>query len=234
MFAFAFVMGMVAGAMILASILPNHLLLGDGRLQWEVLFTGVVALLAAVVTFRQLQRQIQQTQEIEQGRRDARLLAVRSVLPLTLSALVEYIESETAVLRAMKSRAPGQASAPVPGEVVEVLKEFVEFARQPQAEAVRQILSDIQIHAARMRRDMPRFIANHAVFTNVYLAGNLFRLVTTYAVASEMFRYARFETENVTQNPDYPQTEAAALQLDVFDDDDVMALVRDRFDIPNP
>jgi hypothetical protein len=88
--AFGFVMGGVSGC-VLEAALPSKLFLDpDGRLQWETLFTGVVAIVAALSTTRSLRPQIHQTQELADDRRRRRARAARATLPLALSQLAQY------------------------------------------------------------------------------------------------------------------------------------------------
>jgi hypothetical protein len=79
--AFGFVMGAVAGLMIctVAALNVRPLFLGnDGRLQWETLITGVVAVGAAWFTVDQLKRQIRQTGDLAERARQQRVKAARA------------------------------------------------------------------------------------------------------------------------------------------------------------
>jgi hypothetical protein len=201
--------------------------LSDWLYRWQTLVGSMIAVAAAIVGSLLLYQQIAQAREIERDRRASKLLAVRSVLPLTLSALIIYVQNETFILKEMKAKQVITRFTTLPENVVEVLKEFIEFAAQIEADVVRRILSDFQIHAARMRTDLPGYENHSAILLDTYLAGNIVRLVLTYARISDLFRYARFETERVSPNPTYDEMETAAVQLSVFDDGDVMKLIRE-------
>lgn len=67
------------------------LLLGDeGRIQWETLVAGLLALGAAVCTIRQIRSQIRLTSELAADQRLRRERAARAMLPLALSEFADY------------------------------------------------------------------------------------------------------------------------------------------------
>ena len=89
-------MGAVVAGVVISTIaaLDRPLFLGnDGRLQWETLFTGFAALVAAWFTVDHLKQQIRQTEDLAERARRQRVKAARAILPLALSQLTEYATS---------------------------------------------------------------------------------------------------------------------------------------------
>jgi hypothetical protein len=60
--------------------------------QWQTLAGGLIAIIAALIGARAINRQIRQTEQHEQDRISRNFDAARSILPLTLSQLSTYVE----------------------------------------------------------------------------------------------------------------------------------------------
>ncbi len=71
----------------------------DWLSRWQTLIAGLIALSGAALGAVFLNRQINQDKALETQRRASRFLAIRSVLPLTLSALMGYVRGEVRVLQ---------------------------------------------------------------------------------------------------------------------------------------
>ncbi len=154
-------------------------------------------------------------------------------MPLTLSALMGYVRAEVRVLQNIgpDGQLPSEM-ADLPGDIVEALKEFIEFADNAEvATTVRLMLSDIQIHRARLRADMPRRGRHTTLITGTYVAGNIVRLVKIYARISALFGYSRLTTDSVSSEITFEETETAAGELAAYDDPNVMDLIREEFHI---
>jgi hypothetical protein len=90
---FGVVMGLVIGAVYdeAAGGAYYKFLLGtDGRLQWEILATGIAALVAARWTVAKISDQIKQTERLATDRRRRRERAALAMLPLALSEFANY------------------------------------------------------------------------------------------------------------------------------------------------
>lgn len=148
----------------------------DWLYRWQTIIGSMIALAAALLGSYLLYRQIAQADRIEERRRERRFDAVRAVLPLSLSTLIEYAMAEALVLKTIIMRGPVENSSKVPVETVVVLKEFVEFAKQTEALFVRKILSDVQIHSARMREDLRGYPNGTRILTDTYLRRTLSEL----------------------------------------------------------
>ncbi|HLN22643.1 MAG TPA: hypothetical protein VK558_01520 [Patescibacteria group bacterium] len=152
------IVGLVFGAAVVSSCESPlaSLLLKDGRLQWETLVGGIMALVAASATVWTMKWQTE-----DQRRRRGR--AALSVLPLMLSELFDYVTSCTEGLLQLRACDAGGRCDPttarnvvikwqrprLPENCAGVLKECIEFADVPVAGEMIALLSKLQIQHAR-------------------------------------------------------------------------------------
>jgi hypothetical protein len=179
--AFGFVIGGVAAGVLLEFVLPfnSKAFVGnDGRVQWETLLTGLGAVGAAFFTIASLRQQIHQTQQLATDQRRRRARAARATLPLALSQLAEYAIScirELYDLRPYfqddgsvdRSRAEQGFSAwtlpHLPENVLSSLKECIQFIDDDPAEAIVQLIRNLQIQRSRLSQFISRFQLNDGV-----------------------------------------------------------------------
>ena len=69
----------------------RQLFLGEGRIEWETLVTGLAAIIAAFMTVRKLNDQIKQANDIEADHTRRRERAARAELPMSL---VEFTDTQ--------------------------------------------------------------------------------------------------------------------------------------------
>ncbi len=191
----------------------------DWLYRWQTIIAGIIALSGAAIGAAFLSKQINQEKNLEAQRRASRFYAIRSIMPLTLSALMGYVRGEVRILQNLgpNGELPSQM-VDLPSDIVEVLKEFIEFADSAEAATtVRLMLSDIQIHRARMMADMPKSGHQTTLLTGIYVAGNIVRLVKIYAHIGALFNYARLKTDNVSSHVTLEEMENAAWNLAVTD-----------------
>lgn len=201
--------------------------------RWQTLIAGIIALAGAGIGAYFLNRQITQDKELEAQRRASKFYAIRSVMPLTLSALMGYVRGEVHVLQNLGpgGELPDELSH-LPGDIVEVLKEFIKFADNSEAQStVRLMLSDIQIHRARLLCDMPRAGQRQTSLAGTYVAGNIVRLTCIYARIFALFGYSRFLIDSVSSKVTFEQMDTAAWNSAVTDTFSVMELIRHGFHI---
>jgi len=176
--AFGFVMGGVSGC-VLEAALPSKLFLDpDGRLQWETLFTGVVALVAAFFTIRGLRQQIDQTQKLADDQRRRRARAARATLPLALSQLAQYATTCIQELHDLRpyfrsdgslDRTKGEQRFTtwrlphLPDSILSSLKECIEFVDDEPAQAIVDLIGHLQVQSSRVTGFISRFRLNDGV-----------------------------------------------------------------------
>lgn len=127
--------------------------------EWQGLEAGALAIVAALIGARVLNRQTRQNRSLEEDRRKRRLRALRAVLPLTLSSLAEWADACGSALLDATDRSKGVGlvrsalpSVPaIPAEILPQLEAFVEASDEAGAESVANLLADIQIFSSRMR-----------------------------------------------------------------------------------
>jgi hypothetical protein len=210
---FGLVMGAVLGAPVLEALaLPNTLYLGsDGRLQWEILLTGVAALLAAGGTIFMLNRQIRQTGEIATDQRRRRARAARAILPLALSEVAEYATACINGLYALRTsfRQDGSldqshAIAPwtlprLPENVLSSLKECIEFVDDTAAETMTNLIRHFQVQNSGIASTMARLRLNDGV--HLVMWANIEKIVVDaaelHARASVLFPFARGDDHRI-------------------------------------
>jgi hypothetical protein len=169
MLAFAATMGFITGILIAAPVLESHsvrLLDGSGRLQWETLFTGAAAILAAFLTVRTIGEQIQQARDSEADARRRRERAARTALPMALIEFTDYIKSVITLLCSLRVLRVGLLGLDrelaeqilarddfhqprLPEAVLHVFKECTEFASDRAAEEFVLFMRTFQIQYSR-------------------------------------------------------------------------------------
>jgi len=187
-----------------------------GSLRWvdTTLVTGVAAVTAAALSIREIRRQVSAAAEdtqkqidhslsLQKQQTDAKRDAARVALPLALSSICEYAEISTRellhLLRAFKiTSLPPKHPLPdfprLPDDAIATLKETVEFVEYRDRLAFAHLLRQIQIlnsrtrglpEEARVRRGLAR--------TNIedYINDG----ILVYAQASDLFDFARYETD---------------------------------------
>jgi len=221
MLAFATTMGIIAGALIVAPCLEAHsirFLDNDGRLQWEVLSTGIAAIFAALVTVRKIGEQIQQAKDSDSDALKRRERAARTALPMALVEFVAYTKSVISVLcrlrvcrigaheinreLAAQMVAGDDFNQPkLPESVLSVFKECTEFASDRAAEEFMLIIRDFQIQHSRtaaVLSDLGVVDSGHVVLW-MNIEGCIAIAAELLVRANDLLAYARFR--RLRRNP---------------------------------
>jgi hypothetical protein len=125
---------------------------------WQTLVTGALAIIAALIGGTYIRQQTTIVEKREQARLKRQHAAARAVLPLALSALVDYAKDCASNLHPPMGSASGsgvlqRSYVPPtldPG-VIPQLRDVIESADELLGERVSTIISDVQILAARLR-----------------------------------------------------------------------------------
>lgn len=207
-------------------MLVNASLRAVGSLSWvdTTLVTGVAAVLAAAFSIREVRKQIRSTEiaaekqidhasrlhaEIRDSKRDA----ARSSLPLALSSICEYSEICTRQLAGIlphvrEGRVPRSFKYPdfprLPDNAISAIKETIEFIDEADRKTFARLISRIQVQHSRIRGLPDESRATSGV-SRVNLDAYIIDSAIVYAQASELFDFARYDTDVV---PDQISDEA--------------------------
>jgi len=190
-----------------------------GKLSWvdTTLVTGLAAVAAAVFSIRAVknqieasdravQRQIDHVSHTERERLLARRDANRSVLPLSLAALSQYAEANVQVLQdlwcecvdhLLPASTPEAKFASVPSGTIASLKDMIESLDSGQRPAFRQLLVDIQIESSRIE-GLIQQQRRREIIGQPTIETRMLGQATIYARAASFYRYARWETEELS------------------------------------
>lgn len=126
----------------------------DWLFKWQTMIAGLVAVAGAGIGAAFLHRQTRQDRELEDERRKRRLVATRAMLPLTLSALSEWIQAHGTLLKTLlelceENDLPSERTRgavplpPLPVEFFEGLRNLIEYLPAPQNSSIAELLSQI-------------------------------------------------------------------------------------------
>ncbi|MGE3868431.1 MAG: hypothetical protein AB7F51_02830 [Pseudorhodoplanes sp.] len=124
--------------------------------QWQTLIAGVLALIAAIWTIFQINKQIRQTEKLETDKRYSENNAARAVLPLALSQLTQYCREAIQFLDARRigvigARIPPEIQLPrIEDDIVAILRESVRFADGDKVKQLSTVLAMLQILSSRL------------------------------------------------------------------------------------
>lgn len=192
------------------SIVPSkRLFLGsDGRVEWETLVTGIVAVLVAALTVRKLSEQIRQTERLAADQRKRRARAARAMLPLALSEIADYATACIQGLYALHScfRPNGALNQPqvegslaawtsprLPENVLFLLKECIEFSDDGPAEAMAELVRHFQVQNSRILDNISRIRLNDGVHLVLWanIEQDIQDAAELYARASVLFPFSK-------------------------------------------
>ena len=182
-----------------------------GSLGWvdTTLVTGLAAVTAAALSIRAIkdqikasdaavQRQIEHGVRVENSRRDAKRAAARATLPIYLSIICDYAETNgrslySLVRQCIDLTLPKNVPLPkfpeIPFEAATAIRELVELSNDSERVFLASLLGEIQVQSSRLRglaRDRsPGIVMQHNLES--YLADS----VEIYARASELFDFGR-------------------------------------------
>jgi hypothetical protein len=134
---------------------------------WQTLIAGLLALIGAGWTVRNIRRQIEQTDDLERKRQQRDERAARAALPLALNELTQYCDDCIRLLVRYVPAKRGESeiveptlSAPaVPDGIISTFQAIARNEDTGIANEVAGVLSRLQIQSARLRGLVLRSIA---------------------------------------------------------------------------
>lgn len=170
----------------------------------ETLVGAVLAVAAAGVGAYYLNRQIKQAENLEKERRLRSHRAARSLLPLALSEICDFVENHIGqwllLLDAIRLRehaplgtihAVSLKFARVSPEALATFDAVISSADDDHAHHFEDLLSEVQVAVARSRAAAVNANDEQRCPGEVEISGQIIELAAVYAKASELFDYAR-------------------------------------------
>ncbi|NLS19664.1 hypothetical protein HGP16_24310 [Rhizobium sp. P40RR-XXII] len=190
-----------------AGIVISEALSAIGLLRWidTTLITGIAAVIAAFVSVRAVHQQIASERKMEEDRIVAQHAASRAVLPLVLSRICRYAKGTGTTLNIALKRCQGEALPrsvklseipDPPNTAIDSLKEFIQFSNTADRRFVADLLSDIQVHSARLEGMILEREQGRPVLA-LNLEEYIFDAAEIYGRASALFDYARGENNSM-------------------------------------
>lgn len=201
--------------------------------KWQTLIGAFAALIAAFIGALFIHRQIRAAWKIEEEKRRRKVLAARAVMPIALSALIDYClacgkeletlfwnkynaeqecdtscdDSEEEAATAAAPALPKKSSfSKLPPELIPLLKEYIEHAPDTQTVAFRTIIRELQVLGANLRDEEEM---RKALSPNMLSFAA--RAAVLHARAEKLFPYARKECGNATVPPTIIDAEKALI-----------------------
>jgi hypothetical protein len=183
--------------------------------KWQTLISGVLALFAALITIRAIHRQINLSEGHERRRREVSEDAARAVLPLTLSAISEYVQQSSDKLHTLYNNSeegfiPEKNRAiefpPVPESAISSLQSMIEASTNREVvKVISKIIRRIQIHDSRTRSLVHHEQVGHSGYAMLVTVKNIVTVkdieehaigsAIIHTLAESLFAYARFKSE---------------------------------------
>lgn len=210
-------------------------ILGRWIYDWQTLLSGLLALFAAVVTVRNLKKQILQGKKQENDRLRRQHGAARATLPLTLSGLVETMRQILAALHQVKSDLKQQSLVqnfnppPPPTEAIEELQQIILSTDKPDViQPISEIIRQMQTLWARVEvlRDPTQQAARAGL--SIELNDWIIQAAKVHALIESLFDYARCEAENGPANVKWERAESVLVQMYIYDEA-LKAIVQRKF-----
>ena len=208
---------------------------GSPRIAWETLLVGASAILAAVVTIRQVRSQIRQTDRLAREDLARKGYAARAILPLALSGLTDYTIHCIDLLADLLPKDLDEQMVidrlievpPLPDDVIPSLREAIHFANDNDAKTLADLLGGLQIQHSRLR-GLHRKMMNpglHA-FTTSEIAHLVIDAAEVAAGVAASFKYARRRETHVDLSKlSGPDVRQALFNSGLFDDPRIDSLV---------
>ena len=186
---------------------------------WQTLVAGLLALLGAWLTVRDLRRQIDQTHRLDDDRRLREERGAKSVLSLALSELADYaidcIKLALPYAPAVGAAPPvpaGMQAPPIPVAILEPMQACAKFADRSVGADIAALLGLLQIQHSRLeslvaragRRSPPEIWTVEAI-------GAVMDAAELHARCGDLFPYARGSKPD--PNLTFQQQLQTALQL---------------------
>lgn len=165
--------------------------------RYQTLITGLIALVAAVMTVGVVRQQMAQIERHEEQRRRREENAVRAVIPLAVSGISDYARECTARLSQIKVE-EGKRVYPTGFTVPELnkdlivnLRDGIRYADRQTATQIHEMLAWLQIQNSRLRA----IASSRPDDTSIIVPHNIERAIldaaTLDVLASRLFQYGR-------------------------------------------
>lgn len=159
--------------------------------RWQTLNAGALAFLASLIAFN-----ISRFNENQQRERE--FIASKAFLPSTLSGLMEYLSESAGAYKFLWDKPEpleaAVASPALPPDYREVFSNCIRHADPVVGAYLSNILVQLQVHEARMRRACsPPPGARTRIHGRHLLISYLYRLGELHALIANLFRFARGE-----------------------------------------
>jgi hypothetical protein len=175
--------------------------------KWQTLFAAAlaatIASIAAYIAFTNTSRTLSHNEELERNRRLRKHAAVRALLPLALSQVVDYARRSARFLEQLVAQcqnnvlpcnvAPQSFPEKTPDETLELLSQFIEYSDTLDVSLLETTVAWIQIHDARVRTLIQE---NHdpnsiTIVRQEQLEASIIDAASIYAGGAAFFEYAR-------------------------------------------
>jgi hypothetical protein len=202
---------------------------------WQTLIGSVLAITAAfvatLIAWKNVSRQIGHAEELEKQRRSRKQAALRSVLPLSLSAISDYAQHTTRALHNLLNQCVDEALPrngvqvtpfpDVPSDTVETLVEFIEYSDTLNVQLFENLLSRIQVLSARMRDLLSDINVENGVqvITSNWIETNIIHAASVYAGAAQAYDYARRRSNELPNDVSWDNVRQALRNMRLYDDD---------------
>ena len=181
---------------------------------WQTLVAGLMAIAAALVGGFFVNGQVQLARRQEDERMRRRHAAVRAIMPLTLSALMEYARLCGRALRVLHLSSPRSdvRSAevadfelpPVPGDRIAALADVIEASPPEVGRVIARLLSKLQVQDGRLRSIKAEILDPHGHLRSapkVMLEDFIIDAADLYARCEGLLDYAREASDEAGGEP---------------------------------
>ena len=190
---------------------------------YQGLVGGVLTIAGAFLGGFYLNRQMGQTERLERERTGKDREAERAVLPLTLSAICDYAATsgrlgKSLLDQCVDDRLPRNVKIPaesvprLPSTVIADLKELVRSLEPNQTAGIAKLISEIQVHEARMR-SFPSRVRHLNV---VDLREHILDAAQIYARSEAFFDWARRDVDHVPVGATWGRVTAALFIMGIL------------------
>jgi hypothetical protein len=192
---------------------------------YQTLIAGFAAFAGAVLTVLVINKQIREASRQESERRRRQNLAARAMMPAALSEICFYSERCISLLRTLlpatgEHRVFGHFNEvpAVPAEALFTLRQSIEFGDDRVAEAIADLIRKIQIQHTRIIGTKSRLLSPDETVLRTNLLDYIVDALEVHARASNLFRYARRETEHAPAEPNSDNVKLSARNCGLWDD----------------
>lgn len=181
----------VAGALLAIAFFLADFSGGEFVKEFQSLISGVLALVAAILAWRAIERQIVQQHELEEERRKRKLEAAKAGFPPALIDIFDYAtKSQEILINALKSRSNSQSElldlqpsdAPempaYPLAAANNLIAAIEYADEPLVRVIGRLSGTLQIQYARLQDLVNRWSGGRPRRSSIAVRENAYTFMT--------------------------------------------------------